>query len=350
MKIRKIQLHNFRSYVEREFEFSDSITIITGLNGVGKTNLLEAVHVLATGESFRDSDEILVRYDESWWKVAGDIFDQQREVRFLNEPSRSKQLKVDDVLYKRITYRQKLPVVLFEPDDLLMIHASPGARRQFIDRILLKIDPSYRQVLAKYERTLLQRNNLLKKGLTMATLRDAVFGWDVSLSDSGAEIVQRRMKLIEEFNKYLSDYYSAIAGRDASLNMVYLPKVLGDSQVISRRLYETLGQDVERGFTSIGPHRDDLDFELNGKSAKTTASRGEVRTILLALKQCELQLVFEATGIQPIFLLDDVFSELDEERQKQQLGNTLVSQIIITTTHLPKDALVSAYSINMNYN
>lgn len=324
------------------------MTVITGRNGVGKTNLLEAVYVLLGGSSFRDGDELLTRHGQAWWKIAGEVSLQQREVRFQLEPTKTKQLKIDDVLHKRIMAKHKLPVVLFEPDDLLMIHASPGNRRQFIDMILQKVDPSYHQLLAKYERTLLQRNNLLKKGLTLNTLRDAVFVWDIALSENGAEIIRRRQEIVDKINQQLSDKYSEIAGQKNKLKMVYLPNIAGDTQLIARRLYETLPLDTDRGFTGTGPHRDDFLFELNGKDAKITASRGEVRTILLALKQIELELIFSSTGHQPIFLLDDVFSELDEERRLNNLQSPFHNQTIATTTSLAPNLKRKYKGLNIN--
>lgn len=347
MKLTKLSLYNFRSYTEREFEFDERVTVITGLNGVGKTNLLEAVYVLCMGKSFRDSDEALLNHNTTWWKLCGLVDEEEREIRFQTEPARVKQSFINGAVHKRITYRQQLPVVLFEPDDLLMIHASPRARREFLDDVLLKISPTYRQTLSKYERALLQRNNLLKQQNSLSSLRDTVFVWDIAISEYGSELVRQREQLIYDVNKTLAENYSFIADKKTELEIVYQPKASTNSQNIAKQLYDSLGYDLQRGFTGVGPHRDDLEFVLNGQSAKTTASRGEVRTLVLALKQCENALIEKHTEKTPLLLFDDVFSELDNERQKQNLKGFGDAQVFITATHLPSGLRKNQYGLNI---
>lgn len=332
MLLHRLSLHNFRSYEAREFAFSPQVSMIVGRNGVGKTNILEAIHVLMQGKSFRDSDEQLVRHDEAWWKIAGVVDEGEREVRYrLGEPS-PKQLFVDGVSRGRFTYRHQLPIVLFEPDDLFMVHASPGARRRYLDALLLKVQPSYRQTLARYERALLQRNNLLKKRLPVTALRDAVFVWDIALSEYGSEIVRQRARLVQTLNDTVASRYSSIAHHTHTVTLVYDHTRSSESQLLVQQLAHSLDKDVLRGFTSVGPHRDDLDFELDGKPAKQTASRGEVRTLVLALKRIELDVIERETHHTPILLLDDVFSELDATRQRAITHDTRQQTIITSTT------------------
>lgn len=336
MILSQIFLYNFRSYKERQFEFSPSVNIIVGPNGVGKTNLLEAVYVLFQGKSFRDNDEALVNYLEDWWRLVGQIDDDQREVRFEKRPNSQKQLVVNSSEKKRFTYRQQLPVVLFEPDDLLMVHDSPSARRYYIDNLLVKIDPSYNTTLKRYERALLQRNNLLKRSYRYCdSLKDAVFVWDVALAEYGSKIMEKRQKIVEVINQTLSEEYSRIADKKQDLRVVYLPSVSStapDSTAIVQLLANKLPLDVERGITTAGPHRDDFGFVLNKQPAKQTASRGEVRTIVLALKQIELDLVERYNKTSPVFLLDDVFSELDKHRQKSVFKKDKGQYIITSHT------------------
>ncbi len=337
MTLGKLTLYNFRSYAEREFEFSPEVTVIVGKNGVGKTNILEAIYVLLQGKSFRDSDEQLICHGESWWKITGECDQTTRELRYqLGTPgvSTSKQLLINNASKGRFSYKHQLPVVLFEPDDLLIIHGSPSLRRQYLDVLLLKTDPEYRQLLAKYERALLQRNNLLKKKFPLAELRDKVFVWDIALSEYGSDIQQRRLDLVTNLNKNLGDVYSRIAGKQQLLTMAYHASA-EHSAHLATQLAHNLERDVLRGFTGVGPHRDDVEFMLGARPAKTTASRGEVRTIILALKQLEVEHIVERRGSPPLFLLDDVFSELDETRQKSLLTHTTDVQKIITTTHTP---------------
>lgn len=332
MIIKRIALYNFRSYDEREFEFSDTVTMIVGLNGIGKTNILEAVYTLFQGKSFRDGDEQLTQYDQEWWKLVGSVDDVERELRYQLGQTSPKQIHINGVAKGRFAYKQQLPVVLFEPDDLMMIHGSPGMRRKYLDGVLLKLDSSYRTILAKYERALLQRNNLLKKGLSLNDLRDFVFVWDIALSEYGREITKRRRELVEAINELLSDEYSRIAIRQHHLNMRYEQTMSSVAESATEALANRLAKDVLRGFTSIGPHRDDVEFMLDGKPAKQTASRGEVRTIVLALKQIEIQIITKQTSTVPVLLMDDVFSELDTERQKGLISGVSAAQKIITTT------------------
>lgn len=310
--------------------------MIVGRNGVGKTNILEAIHVLLQGRSFRDSDEELLRYEQEWWKVSGQLPGGERELRYqLGQPS-PKQLLVDGVSKGRFTYRHQLPVVLFEPDDLLMLHGGPGMRRHYLDSLLVKLLPAYRQTLAKYERALLQRNNLLKKELPLTALRDAVFVWDIALSEYGSEIIRQRSWLVGAFNTTLSGHYSAIANNQQPVTVHYTHNASQTAQHTAEYLSKTIDKDALRGFTSIGPHRDDLQFMLNGKNVQQSASRGEIRTLVLALKAAELELLQQAhKGSTPLFLLDDVFSELDHERQQSLLTHTKHVQKIITATHEP---------------
>lgn len=333
--LKKIALQNFRSYDKREFVFSPTVTVITGKNGTGKTNLLEAIHTLYTGKSFRDSDEQLLRYTTDWWKITGVLGGVERELRYQPKQN-SKHLFIDGADKGRFTYRQQLPVVLFEPEHLMLIHGSPSLRRVYLDNLLIQLVPTYRATLAKYERALLQRNNLLKRGGPLNTLRDAIFVWDIALTEHGTALQKARRELVETLNVRLGDEYSALATKTHTVIMNYEQSGEASVHELATHLSRSLEKDVLRGFTSVGPHRDDIEFFLDGKNAKTTASRGEVRTIVLALKYLELELLSENYSTPPLFLLDDVFSELDEERQAALITNTNSIQKIITTTHTPQ--------------
>lgn len=336
MKIEKLSLRNFRSYEQRTFTFGDTLTAIVGPNGAGKTNLLEAVYTLLSGKSFRDTDEDLIRFEQRWWKIEGE-FDtkERRELRFSIEAGRAKQLVADNGKKTRFTYKHELPVVLFEPDHLQMIHTSPGKRRQYIDEVLLSTDPVYRTIMARYERALTQRNNLLKQRLSGPALHDQLFVWDIALADYGITIMKKRAQIIDRINTVLGDVYSSIAGSNQTLKVIYLPSydqgVFDGSQFV-QTLAAHLPDDSMRGFTTVGPHRDDVGVLLSGKSAKQTASRGEVRSIVLALKQVEAEILEEITHTKPLVLLDDVLSELDENRQRKIISGSY--QTIITTTHI----------------
>lgn len=333
MRLTSLHLHQFRSHVDAQFTFDLNVTSIIGPNGSGKTNILEAIYTLMMGKSFRDGDDELITYDEDWYRIEGVIDETNRELRY--QPSnKGKQLLIDGASKGRFTYRQQLPVVLFEPDDLLMIHGSPSARRKYLDDLLSRLSLPYRQTLHRYERALLQRNNLLKKQLSTRELSDALFAWDITLSTLGAEMIRARRKLIAEIEEVLTDYYRGITEHDEMITVRYDTQYGSESNELAHLLAQRLPQDRLRGFTTVGPHRDDIEFLMGSKSMKTTASRGEIRTLLLALKFTELSLIEHYTGDSPLFLLDDVFSELDASRQRALMQFMGGVQKIITTTHL----------------
>lgn len=346
MALERIVLTNFRSYKEGEFNFSPEVTVITGKNGAGKTNILEAVYVLLKGKSFRDSDEELIRHNEEWWKIVGVVNDSERELRYQLQQPRPKQFYVDGALKGVFTQKQQLPVVLFEPDDLLLLHGSPSRRRVYVDDIAAALTPGYRTVVNKYERALMQRNKLLKKGGSAKQMHDGVFVWDIMLAEYGAEIQKVRKKLLDDINKLIETEYSRLATSRTTLSLHYQSVLDGDGpQEIAQLLSKSLQKDILRGFTSVGPHRDDVIFLLNSKDARTTASRGEVRTILLSLKQTELDLYKATSERPPLFLLDDVLSELDDQRQAALLNRRDNVQTIITTTHAISDKNVATIQL-----
>ncbi len=332
MYISRLHLHQFRSHEDTLFEFDPTVTAITGPNGSGKTNILEAIYTLLMGKSFRDGDDDLITYEQDWYRIESDIEGVNRELRY--QPSnKGKQLIIDGTSKGRFTYRQQLPVVLFEPDDLLMIHGSPGQRRKYIDELLQKLSLPYRQLLARYERVLTQRNNLLKQRHSLNELKDNLFVWDVSLAELGSKIITMRLDIIEQINSLASEIYSEVAGKKQNLALTYIypHQQQTESQIVSA-LACHLDDDLRRGFTTVGPHRHDIEFELESQSAKHTASRGEVRTILLSLKQIEIGLLKRTYGDAPILLLDDVFSELDPQRQSNLFLLDSIQTIMTTTT------------------
>ena len=332
MKIRRLSVQNVRSHTEKIIELSPKTTVITGNNGVGKTTLLEAIYIALQGSSFKGVDKDILRYDAPWYRI--DILlddDTTRSVLF--DPSRTsgkKRFIINNKTSYRMSLHDKYPVVLFEPEDLRLLHGSPSRRRQFIDHFITQIDPAYTTTLRKYERALKQRNTLLKKE---DVTNEDLFVWNVALSEYGAKIVERRVYAIEMINKDLDDYYHTIADTNDHISAHYSDTFIDSlSQKLLHELENKLHYDKVVKHTSIGPHRHDVEFRFNDSPALSVASRGEVRTIMLALKNIEVQLIQKITTKQPIVLLDDVFSELDTSRQSRTiLGQD--SQTIVSATH-----------------
>lgn len=335
--VQTLRVKHIRSHTEYSLEFSPDVTIITGSNGSGKTSLLEAVYVSLQGSSFRGSDRDLLQKDSPWWKIDVILNDQQvRTIKFDPEKTTSrKQFVIDSKTTARLPAKQKYPVVLFEPEDLRLLHGSPTRRRQFIDRFISQLNPLYGPVLRKYERALKQRNNLLKSAYIHD---DELFAWNVALAEHGAYIIEQRIAFIEQINQNLAGLYQDIANTHDEVSIHYSHTFVGDiKQKLLNELHAHLERDRYLGNTSVGPHRHDVIFNINNSPALSTASRGEARTIVLALKFLEVAIIEQLTGKSPIVLLDDVFSELDAQRQQALSERIEGYQIIMTSTHITRD-------------
>lgn len=338
MYVQKLQVKNLRSHTEYIVDFSPDVTILTGANGSGKTSLLEAIYLSLQGTSFRGSDGDMLQKGSPWWRIDVKLNDQQtRAIKFNPEKTSSrKQFVIDNKTTARLPTKQKYPVVLFEPEDLRLLHGSPSRRRQFIDRFISQLNPVYGPTLRKYERALKQRNNLLKSAYNND---DQLFAWNIALAEHGAYIIEQRIAFIEQINQNLSNLYQDIAGTHDDVSIHYSHTFVGDiKQRLLNELHAHLERDRYLGNTSVGPHRHDVIFEINTSPALTIASRGEARTIVLALKFLEVDIIEKLTDKAPIILLDDVFSELDATRQKLLTSQLKGHQIIITsaTSHAGK--------------
>jgi len=336
--VSKLAVHNVRSHRQYEIDLASGVTVITGPNGSGKTTLLESLYIALQGSSFKGADGDILQADRPWWKI-DIILDGQDKRTVKYDPSRAtsrKQFVVDTKTTARLSPKHKYPVVLFEPEDLRLLHGSPARRRQFIDRFISQLNPLYGVALRKYERALRQRNNLLKR---FNTPIDELFAWDIALSDHGAYLIEQRIAFIEQINSRLNEAYHDIAQTTDEVAVHYSHTFVGD---IKQKLLAELQAHGERdrmlGNTSVGPHRHDVMFEFNHSPALTVASRGEARTIILALKFLEVDIIEQLSGNKPLILLDDVFSELDLTRQKALSDTIRTHQIVITSTHTLSDS------------
>lgn len=339
-----LQLHHFRSYQDYVVEFAGGVNIIVGPNGSGKTNLLEALYVLSTGSSFRGADRDLLQHGQEWFRLEGLYGDQQRVLTYRqNDESTEKQFTLDGAKKARLTHPQRVPVVLFEPDHLRLLRESPAKRREYLDALLTRLHPDFAWLKHQFERVLTQRNGLLKRRLPMAQLEDQLFAWDIKFAELAQQVVARRTQLIGQLQAQASDVYSAIARQPHTVTLAYQSSIGGSNYHASllRQLSERLTRDVERGFTGVGPHRDDFSVLLDAAPAAIAASRGEMRSLLLALKIIELQLVADQLDTTPLLLLDDVFSELDAARRHALAELAKTYQTLITTTDA--DAIIEHF-------
>lgn len=333
MNISSLHLQQFRSYDDRRFDFDPAVTMITGPNGSGKTNILEAIYMMGYGKSFRDHDEALLQYDAEWWRICADVDDTEREIRYEASPRPQKSFIYEHEKRGRFTSRYHLPIILFEPDDLILLHGSPSRRRDYFDTLLSRLSPHYGTVLRRYERALAQRNRLLKQSASIN--EDEMFVWDIALAEEAAVITTLRRDFIQKANEYLGGYYSHIAEKDHRITCRYESNITAENykQALIHGLKARYTRDQLTGFTSVGSHRDDVSFWLDEKDMKLSASRGEIRTLMLALKRIETDRYREVFETTPLFLLDDVFSELDATRRKHLINHFYDHQMIITTTN-----------------
>lgn len=328
-----IRLQNFRSYKDDSFEFEPGVNIIVGPNASGKTNLLESIMFSCIGTSYRAKDIDLISHDKPWARLDTDSTDgNHRTIKLELESIKAKKtIEIDGGKNLRMPKSKSVPFVLFEPNHLQMFHGGPELRREFMDNLLSQINPEFARNKNHYKRALVQRNSLLKSGVSS---KDQIFVWNIRLSDLAGAIVAERLRLVNEINDRIQSIYSNLSGIKSSVSIKYKSKCNADSYASSmlKALESSYDLDLVRGFTSSGPHRDDIDVILNDSNVKESASRGEIRTIVLAMKIIEQQILEDATGQAPLMLLDDVFSELDGHRRRALTEFLSGHQVFITTT------------------
>lgn len=332
--IQDLRVQQFRSYTDDSFEFDGGVNIVVGPNASGKTNLLEAILVSCSGSSYRARDRDLIQDKTSWARIDVHSEDGQRTVKLqLKEESLrvDKTFELEEVSRKRLKLPETLPVVLFEPSHLQLLTGSPERRRTFLDGMLERQVLGYGTLTRQYARSLSQRNALLKSG---SSGKSQLFAWNIRLSELGGRIAAHRKALVSTLGESVQDHYQRVSGDRNRIELAYKTDVSGQeygSQML-KILEKIESADFAKGFTGIGPHRDDLEVLFNGRPLVETASRGEVRTLLLSLKIVELELLEQARGKKPVLLLDDVFSELDGARRRALTDFLKGNQVFITTT------------------
>lgn len=328
MRLTRLTVQNFRVHKTCTVDFKDSVTLIVGPNGSGKTSLLEAIYVNLRGRSFKGTDDTIRREGDEWYRIDLDTDDGSRTYKHQVNGTK-KTYEIDSRIYHRLTDRVKYPIVLFEPDDLRIISGSPSRRRDYLDTFIAQYDPHYSASLRRYERALLQRNKLLKR---LQLNRDELFAWNVALSRYGADIVAARQELAQYIDSEVTKVYQTIAPTKDMVSVRYSHHTPMSSHHLLAELEQSYERDRMVGSTSVGPHRHDLIFTFNENLASEVGSRGEIRTISLALKFIEAARIIEKTEQHPIILLDDVFSELDHTRQQRLLSEFQDHQVIMTST------------------
>ena len=374
--LKHLSLANFRNYARLELDLPPGITLVQGENAQGKTNLLEAIYYLATADSpYARADRELINWlaeeeDLTFARLVGEIQKddtlQRLEITLLKEPSPEasghrlkKQIKINGVPKRVLDLVGQLNVVIFLPQDIDLVAGSPSGRRRYLDTTICQFDPVYCRTLRRYGRVLTQRNHLLRQLQERRSSPEQLRFWDEKLAEDGAHVFARRREVIAELEELARVIHLELTDQDEHLSLCYEPSIrmpdkyyqiplgLGSERGLGIRysessireafleqLREITREEIRRGMSLIGPHRDDLRFLAGGVDMRIYGSRGQQRTVVLALKLAEAKLLARETGEQPIMLLDEVMSELDEARRRyltKAIENS--QQTILTTTH-----------------
>ena len=352
MNISFIGLYNFRNYKSLKLNTGPKINIIYGKNASGKTNLLEAIYMTCKAYSFKNPrDNDLINFSKNEACILGTYENNCYKDNYRIEITRNnvKKYFINEQKTNSKDFRQARHIILFSPVDLNIIKNSPSDRRRFIDESLSNIDLSYDYYLSQYRKILMERNKLLKISKNMSLLEI----YDRELSKIGSKIIIMRLIAIKELNKYANKHYQNLSKNDR-LKTTYLSTIplSSNEEEIRENFYNFLKlnqyKDFQRKNTSIGPHRDDIDFKINDKSTKAFGSQGEQRSVVLSLKLSEFDLIYKKFNDKSILLLDDVFSELDEKRTMYLLDSIKYTQTFITTTEFKdyfKNLNISSYNI-----
>lgn len=333
MRLKAIALQNFRQFTLQNYQFSTT-TLIFGENGIGKTSILEAINLLATSESFRATKvEEMLRLEAELGRVQG-LVEEAGETTKLEviltkgnvqgKKSAYRLFSVNDLRRPKKDFLGNFASVVFRPEDLRLVEGSPERRRSFLDTALVRVNPSYRAALAAYEQTLRRRNRLLQKVSAGEERAEVLSFWNLSLVKNGEIIQKFRQQFIDFIREVIFPF---------TLNIEYQP-----SEISAVRMQEHLAKEIIVGHTLIGPHKDDflLKFSdekkgINDLSILAYGSRGQQRLAVLWLKVAELDFLKDKIGFQPILLLDDIFSELDERSKEMVLSLLSQYQSILTT-------------------
>lgn len=354
MKIRSLELNNYRNYQNQQIYFGDNINVLVGKNAQGKTNMLEGVFLCAIGRSPRTTkDKDLIKWGASFSKITLELQkttgDKKIEVYLFN--NQNKAIKINSFPIKRMgELMGELNAVYFSPDEMKLVKESPDERRRFMDIDLSQFDKNYFYNLNKYNLILNQRNKLLKSSYNNPkVIADTISIWNEQLASVGCKIIKSRLGLIESLKKYASKCQEYLTDNKEALELTYTGFVGESEDELKQKLIDgynaSFEKDLSLGYTTVGPHRDDIKILLNNIDVRHFGSQGQQRTVALALKLAELEVFNDNFGEYPVLLLDDVLSELDETRQLKLLNKIQNIQTIITCTSFPYDVKTSKFEV-----
>ena len=350
MIIKSIEISNFRNYEHLDISFDEGTTILYGDNAQGKTNILEAAYVSGTTKSHKGSrDKEMIRFDEteSHIKTIVQKNDRDYQIDIHLKKNKAKGIAINKVPIKKAAdLFGILNIIFFSPEDLNIIKNGPAERRRFIDAELCQLDKIYLSDLTNYNKALNQRNKLLKDLYYHPNLKETLPVWDMQLIRYGRKIIERRRRFIQELNEIVSDIHQKISGGKEEMILNYEPDI--EDIFFEDELIRAKERDLKYAQTSVGPHRDDLKITVNSIDVRKYGSQGQQRSCALSLKLSEIKLVEQTIHDQPVLLLDDVLSELDQNRQNYLLQAIDETQTIITCTGLD-EFVKNRFTLNKVY-
>ena len=347
MYIKSIQLEGYRNYNNEIVCFDKGTNVLYGDNAQGKTNILEAIFMCATTKSHKGSkDKEIIGFDKDEAHVSIVLCKSFDDIKIdiLLRKDKTKVVAVNGSKIKKATQLLGiLNVVLFSPEDLSIIKNGPSERRRFVDMELCQLDPIYLYNLSKYNKIIDQRNKLIKDHFNNSELTDTLDIWDMQLVNYGKLIIEKRKKFIEELNEIIKQVHTKLTNGKEKIELLYEPDVSVEN--FEKELKKHREKDLKYKLTSVGPHRDDFSFVVDEIDIRKYGSQGQQRTAALSLKLSEIEIVKKITGHVPVLLLDDVLSELDNNRQNYLLNTIGEIQTIITCTGLD-DFVNNNFQIN----
>ena len=339
MYFKKVRLKDYRNFSNLSIDLDSNLNIFIGNNAQGKTNLLEALNLIIKGSSYRTKeDKEVINWNNERAYLFGELSKDDENIQIalvLEKKSEgfyknklSKTIKINQNIQKKAALNKEFKGVVFSPEHLQIIKGAPSLRRKFLDEQISQIYPLYHKYLSEYYRILGHRNNILKKEINQKKRKEKILMWDPRLIERGSFLILTRIKFIKKINCLAYNFHQEITKEKENIKLVYQSNIAKDyeenifsvSKAFKDKLEEHREKEIEDRTTLFGPHRDDFSIYINGFNIVSYGSQGQQRTAILSLKLSELELIKEKEGAYPIFFLDDVMSELDEDRRHFLLG------------------------------
>ena len=356
MYFKKIKLKNYRNFSNLSIEVDPNLNIFIGNNAQGKTNLLEGINLIVKGSSYRTKeDKEVINWNSKSAYLFGEVNKDDENIQValaLEKKSEDfyknkllKTIKINQNIQKKTALNKEFKGVVFSPDHLQIIKGAPSLRRKFLDEQISQIYPLYYRYLSEYYRILGHRNNILKKEINPKKKREQLFMWDPRLTERGSFLILTRIKFIKKINRLAHQFHQKITKGKENIELTYQSNILKDQEEnissINKEFKDKLEgyreKEIEQRVTLLGPHRDDFSVYINGFNVAYYGSQGQQRTTVLSLKLSELELIKEKEGVYPIFFLDDVMSELDEDRRHFLLGLIIDKKVQTFVTSINLD-------------